>query len=88
MRQIVERGGTVTFVNPLRIEADLGETVQLRPDTDAFLLAAMLHHIDRTVGFDVAAYGDRVHNLEPLRAWLAGLLARNGWRRSSGSTPR
>ena len=71
MRRVVERGGTVTFVNPLRIEHDLGETIQLRPDTDAFLLAAMLHHIDRTVGFDVAAYGNQLHNLEPLRGWLA-----------------
>ena len=52
---VVERGGTVTFVNPLRIEPDLGETVQVRPDTDPYLLAAMLHHIDRTVGFDARA---------------------------------
>ena len=47
----------------------------------------MLHHIDRTVGFDVGGYGDRIHNLEPLRAWLAA-YAPSGWRRSSGSTPR
>lgn len=52
LKGVVGRGGTVTFVNPLRIEPDLGETVQVRPDTDPYLLAAMLHHIDRTVGFD------------------------------------
>ena len=71
VREVVERGGTVTFVNPLAIEADIGETVQVRPDTDAFLLAAMLHHIERTAGFDLDRYGDRVHNTAPLRRWLA-----------------
>ena len=45
--------------------------MQVRPDTDVFLLAAMLHHLDRTVGFDLDRYGDRVHHLEPLRVWLA-----------------
>jgi anaerobic selenocysteine-containing dehydrogenase len=71
MKGVVERGGTVTFVNPLRTETDIGETIQVRPDTDAYLLAAILHHIDRTVGFDVSSYGDSVHNLDALRAWLA-----------------
>ena len=71
MKGVVERGGTVTFVNPLRIEPDLGETVQVRPDTDPYLLTAMLHHIDRTVGFDVERYDDHVHHLDELRGWLA-----------------
>lgn len=70
MRRIVERGGSVTFVNPLRMEPDLGETVQVRPDTDVFLLAAMLHRIESTVGFDVAGAGDRVHNVDALREWV------------------
>ena len=71
LKGVVERGGTVTFVNPLRIEPDLGETVQVRPDTDPYLLAAMLHHIDRTVGFAVAGYADHIHHLDDLRRWLA-----------------
>ena len=71
MKGIVQRGGRVTFVNPLRVEPDLGETVQVRPDTDPYLLAAMLHHIDRTVGFDVERYGDHVDHLDELRRWLA-----------------
>jgi anaerobic selenocysteine-containing dehydrogenase len=70
MKRVVERGGRVTFVNPLRIEPDLGETIQIRPDTDPYLLAAMLHHVDRTVGFDVSSYDDHVHNLEALREWV------------------
>lgn len=71
MKAIVERGGTVTFVNPLRIEPDIGATVQVAPDSDVWLLAAMLHHIEATVGFDIKRYGDRVHHLEPLREWIA-----------------
>jgi anaerobic selenocysteine-containing dehydrogenase len=72
LKGIVERGGAVTFVNPLRIEPDLGPTVQIRPDTDPYLLAAMLHHLDRTVGFDLGRAGDHVRRLDELRDWLAG----------------
>lgn len=71
MRAVVERGGTVTFVNPLRIEPDLGPTVQIRPDTDPYLLAAMLQHIDRTVGFRTDRYGDAVRGLDELRRWVS-----------------
>jgi anaerobic selenocysteine-containing dehydrogenase len=64
------RGGTVVFVDPRVVEPGIGETVQIRPDTDAYLLAAMLVEIDRSVGFD----GDgaaRVDDLDRLRAFLA-----------------
>jgi anaerobic selenocysteine-containing dehydrogenase len=71
IRAVADRGGKVTFVNPLRIEPDVGETVQVRPDTDAYLLAAMLQHIDRTIGFDLAEYGDHVDGVDQLRDLLA-----------------
>ncbi len=71
LKGIVKRGGTVTFVNPLRIEPDIGETIQVKPDTDPYLLAAMLHHIDRTVGFDTGDIGDHATNLDTLRSWIA-----------------
>ena len=44
------RGGDVTFVNPRRIRAvemGLGDHLQIKPDTDAYLLAALLTEIDR-----------------------------------------
>ena len=83
---VVERGGTVTFVNPLRIEPDLGETVQVRPDTDPYLLAAMLHHIDRTVGFDLGPPATTCAT--STSSALAGrLLARACRLRWSASTP-
>ncbi len=43
--------------------------MQIKPDTDIYLLAAMLHEIDRTVGFD-AAGAARVRDLDALRAFL------------------
>ncbi len=49
---IEARGGVVRFVDPRHVEPRIGETFQVRPDTDAYLLAAMLCEIDRSVGFD------------------------------------
>jgi anaerobic selenocysteine-containing dehydrogenase len=48
IRRAVKRGATVRYVNPRRIEepeAGTGEVVQLRPDTDVYLMAAMLQVI-------------------------------------------
>ena len=79
IRGIRERGGDVTFVNPRRIQAvdlGLGTLLQLRPDTDAYLLAALLTEIDR-LGPDgqggwrddvLAAHG---RNVEGLREFVA-----------------
>lgn len=64
------RGGTVRFVDPRRIEPKVGEVVQIRPDTDVYLLAAVLHEIDRTCGFDPDGAA-RVTGLDDLRAFLA-----------------
>ena len=55
LRQTKARGATIRFVDPRRIEsavASVGDVVQIRPDTDLYLLAALIHEIDRTVGFD------------------------------------
>lgn len=71
IRRVVERGGTVTFVNPVIVEADLGENIQIKPDTDAFLLAAMLCEIDRTVGFDASALAEHSTNADALRAFVS-----------------
>jgi anaerobic selenocysteine-containing dehydrogenase len=71
LRAIAARGGTVRFVNPVAIEPDIGETVQIRPDTDAYLLAAMLNEIDRTSGFVEGAAAGRVKNVEAVRSFVA-----------------
>jgi anaerobic selenocysteine-containing dehydrogenase len=73
LRTARERGATVRFINPRRIEepgANVGEVVLIRPDTDLYLMAAMLCEIDATIGFreDVARAHGR--NLEGLRAFV------------------
>jgi anaerobic selenocysteine-containing dehydrogenase len=70
LRGIRDRGGRVVFVNPLRIEPDIGETLQVRPDTDPYLLAAMLHEIDRTVGFRLGALDGDVVGVDGVREFV------------------
>lgn len=70
LAEIEARGGRVVFVDPRHCEPKVGETVQIRPDTDVYLLAAMLHEIDRTVGFDPDGAA-RVRDLDDLRGFLA-----------------
>ena len=74
LRGCVERGATVRFVNPRRIEPDaagLGEVVLIRPDTDVYLMAAMLCEIDRAGGFRQDVLAARGRNVDELRAFVA-----------------
>ena len=74
LRRCVERGATVRFVNPRRIEPDaarLGEVVLIRPDTDVYLMAAMLCEIDRAGGFREDVLAARGRNVDELRAFVA-----------------
>lgn len=66
---IEKRGGTVRFIDPRRIEPNVGEIVQVKPDTDVYLLAAMLHEIDVRRVFDVEGSA-RVTALDSLREFL------------------
>lgn len=70
LRDIRGRGGSVVFVNPLRIEPAIGDTLQVRPDTDPYLLAAMLHEIDRTTGFTLGALDGDVVGVDDVRAFV------------------
>ncbi len=70
LAQIEDRGGVVRFVDPRWIEPKVGEVVQIKPDTDPYLLAAMLCEIDRTVGFDPSGAA-RVTELDQFRAFVA-----------------
>jgi len=67
-----ERGAKILYVNPRRIEsaAIAGEMLKIRPDTDVYLLAALIHEIDRTVGFAGSITG-RGERLDELRAFVA-----------------
>ena len=61
------RGATVLYVNPRDIESAsiAGSVLKIKPDTDVYLLAAMLHWIDTNVGFhdDAQRHGSNVAQL-------------------------
>lgn len=69
LRQARANGAVIRFVNPRRIESATpatGEVIQIRPDTDLYFMAAMLHEIDRAGLFDaqvLAAHGSHVAGL-------------------------
>ena len=62
------RGAVIRFVNPREIESagpDTGDVVKIRPDTDLYLLAALICEIERTRGFDACTerHGKHVNAL-------------------------
>jgi formate dehydrogenase len=66
-----KRGAKIRFVNPRVTESSdsrTGPTLQIVPDTDAYLLAAMICEIDRSVGFHraVGQHGRHVGELRNL----------------------
>ncbi len=76
LKAAAERGARILYVNPRRIESAsiAGEVLKIRPDTDVYLFAALIHEIDRTTGFheSVVGRGDR---LEELRRFVANYPA-------------
>lgn len=74
MRRAASRGARLVFINPRRVESPeqgIGDTVQLRPDTDVWFLASLLHEIDRLDGFDDAVLARHGTRVAELRAFLA-----------------
>lgn len=76
------RGGQVRFVNPRITEsshAGTGPTLQIRPGTDVYFLAAVLHEIERTRGFEqgpMARWGRNVDGLRRfVRTWPPARVA-------------
>ncbi|MFF0816326.1 molybdopterin-dependent oxidoreductase [Rhodococcus sp. NPDC003318] len=69
IRAIRKRGGTVLFVNPRRIESsspETGEVLMIKPDTDFYFLAAVLHEIAFRIGYDRAAVERRARGVDGL----------------------
>jgi anaerobic selenocysteine-containing dehydrogenase len=74
IKAVVARGGRVVHVNPRRIESEktrAGETLLIRPDTDVYLLAALIHEIDREGGFDDAIVREHGKRMAELREFVA-----------------
>ena len=73
LRRATGRGARIVFVNPRRIETPdrgVGDTVLIRPDTDVWFLAALLHEIDRRGGFDAGVLARHASHVAELRALL------------------
>ena len=73
LRRARGRGARIVFVNPRRIETPdrgVGDTILIRPDTDVWLLAALLNEIDRLGGFDEAIIARHGRNVDGLRAFI------------------
>lgn len=77
LREAEARGARIVYVNPRTIETArfAGKVLHIRPDTDAYLMAAMLHEIDRTVGFDADAVARHGRNVDALRTFVAAYPA-------------
>ncbi len=73
LRALKARGGTLTVIDPRRTRtARLADRhVDIRPGTDALLLAAMAHTLFEEDLTDLGALADHVEGLEELRAAMA-----------------
>ena len=73
LRLASRRGARVVFVNPRRIETvdrGIGDTIQIKPDTDVYFLAALLTEIDRLGGFDRTVLRDHANHVDELRSFV------------------
>ncbi|MEM9620387.1 MAG: molybdopterin-dependent oxidoreductase [Pseudomonadota bacterium] len=74
LRDIVSRGGKVVHVNPRKIESvtpNSGELLQIKPDTDVYLLAALIHEVRRAGLHDQAWIDEHARNIEPMWDYVA-----------------
>jgi anaerobic selenocysteine-containing dehydrogenase len=74
LKAAVKRGATVRYVNPRRIEkpsAGTGEVTWIKPDTDVYFLAALIHEIFAAGLADEAGLGRRGKHVDALRDFVA-----------------
>ena len=66
-------------MNPRRIETPdkgIGDTLLIRPDTDVWFLASLLHRIDQLGGFDEGVCSRHGTHVAELRAGDLGAVAK------------
>lgn len=74
IRSVTERGGTVLFVNPRQIESagpGTGEVLLIKPDTDFYFLAGLLHEIVFRIGFAREEVERHAHGVDELLDFVA-----------------
>ncbi len=73
IRDARARGAQIRYINPRLIESagrNHDEVVQIKPDTDVYLLAAMLNEIDRLGRFDEHVINEHGKNIDQLREFI------------------
>src|SRR5258708_19753279 len=73
LRAIKQRDGKTVFVNPRQIESatpETGDVLQIRPDTDFYFLAGLLHEIIFKIDYDRQRVERHAKNLDDLITFL------------------
>jgi len=74
LKKIKARGGRVLFVNPRKIESatkDTGDVLLVKPDTDIYLMAALLCELDKLGAFQDEIIARQGKHIEGLRAFVS-----------------
>jgi len=72
-RAAKKRGAKIRFVDPRENESikGIGELVQVKPDTDVYLMAAMLHHMYEFGRFNDTYIGEHADNIDGLIEFIS-----------------
>ena len=74
MKRGVARGARFTFVNPRRVETPdmgVGDTVLIKPDTDVYFLASLLHELQAMNAFDEGPLSRHGTHVDGLKDFIA-----------------
>ena len=73
LREAKNRGAKIRFVDPRVNESvkGIGEIVQVNPDTDVYLMAAMLQHLAESGQFDMAVIHEHGERIDELLAFVS-----------------
>jgi len=74
MKSILDRGGKVVFVDPVRNETSkkVGEHLYINPSSDVYFLLAMLYVIVEEQNIDTSELSDAVDGIDDFKAICAG----------------
>lgn len=74
IRAACQRGASVYYINPRKIESaspKTGDVIQILPDTDLYLMAALLNEIDALGRFDENVLHNHGKHVQELRDFIA-----------------
>jgi anaerobic selenocysteine-containing dehydrogenase len=73
LRAAKKHGAKIRFVDPRENESikGIGELVQVKPDTDVYLMAAILHHLHESGKFDDSYIQEHTDNIDGLIQFIS-----------------